>query len=183
MRLKNVIAQVVFVVLFISIALNVVQYTYFRKEPVIETVIERDTVTRIDTVVQQLRSDTVIYRPRPVKIDTVEKVTTYRDTIFHDYGWIERTERTTGELLSKGIEYEFNIPEFYRTRTITNTVTRTVRNDLFFIKGGFNYSFTENRVQPAVGVTYIWNNHTRNVSLSYSFDKRIELTAGISLWR
>jgi hypothetical protein len=183
MKIRNIITQVVLVVLFVSIALNAIQYVYFRKEPVIETVVERDTITSLDTVFQKLRYDTVIYKPRPVKVDTVEKITTYRDTIFHDWGWIERTERTTGELLSKGIDYEFNIPEYYKQRTITNTITRTVRNDLFMLKGGFNYSFESGRVQPAVGVAYIWNNHTRTVSLSYSFDKRIELTAGVALWR
>jgi hypothetical protein len=181
MKIRDIVAQILLAALFISIALNAVQYVYFRKEPVIETVIQRDTVTSVDTVIQKLRFDTVIYRPRPVRIDTVERITTYRDTIFHDYGWIERTELTTGELLSKGIDYEFIIPEYYKQRTITNTITRTVRNDLLFVHGGFSYSFSDFRAQPVLGISYIWNNHARKVSLSYSLDKRIEFTAGVAL--
>jgi hypothetical protein len=167
--------------LIVSGIINFVQWKIYHREPVIETVIERDTVTQLDTLYEHIRHDSIVYMPKPVKV--LDTVKIYRDTIFHKYGWIEREESVRGTLLSKKLEYEFDIPTYYKNRTITNTITHTIRNNLFYLNGGFNYNYADQGLYPQFGVTYIWNNHKRMISLEYSLDKRVDLSVGISLWR
>ncbi len=182
MKIKNSILSVVFLVLFISLIVNLIQYTNFRKNPVVETVIERDTVVELDTVFIPDSGEMIFPEPVPVACDTIENITTYRDTFETSFGWITTNERVFGELLSKGIEYKFNIPEYYKTRTITNTVTRTVRNDLFFATGGIMADFSGG-ITPAIGGTYIWNSHRNIVSLNVGLNRQISVSAGFVLWR
>lgn len=185
--MKSIINKIllwVCVALGISIFANVLQYKIYHRKPVIDTVIETDTIIQLDTVFQAIYKDTFIVNPQPVIIDTVLDIRVYRDTVYHDYGWVSLTSTTHGSLLSQGIGMQFSVPNYYQTRTITNTITHTVRNDLVFVHGGFDYSLLNYSLSPVVGATYIWNKHRRIMSVNYSFmDKRIELNAGFSLWR
>ena len=169
--------------LFISIIVNVVQYKIYHNEPVIDTVIERDTIVSIDTVYQVIQKDTTIYKPSPIIVDTVLDIRIYRDTVYHSYGWTSLESTTQGSLLSQSIGVQFSVPNYYTTRTITNTVTNTIRNNLLFANLGLNYNYTNQGFYPSAGITYIWNKHRRIMTLEYSLDKRIDLSVGFSLWR
>jgi len=166
-----------------SLICNIVQYKVYHREPIIDTVIERDTIITVDTVYHVEYKDTTIYQPQPVVVDTVLDIRIYRDTIYHNYGWTSFESTTHGTLLSQNIGFQFSVPEYYRTRTITNTVINTVRNNMMFVHGGAGYSL-EGKLFPMAGATYIWGKHRRILTANYTFiDKRIEVMAGFSLWR
>jgi hypothetical protein len=120
--------------------------------------------------------------PEPVFIDSVKNITTHRDTFLHQYGWIATNETVSGELLSKGIEFGFNIPEYYKTQAVTKNVTRTVRNNLFFANGGIMTDFS-GKITTAIGGTYVWNNHRNILSLNVGLKRQISVSAGFVLWR
>lgn len=181
-KIKDTVLSIAAILLFASLICNVILYKFCCRKPVIETITERDTVIDLDTIFIPESGEFELLDPVPVFFDSVTNIAVHRDTFLHQYGWIVTSEKIKGDLLSKKIDFEFSIPEYYKTRTITNTITHTVRNDLFFVQGGFNYSF-DGRVYPSIGVTYIWNKHNRILSLNYSFDKRIEISAGINLWK
>lgn len=180
-KIKNTIILIAVIIFFASLVCNVIQYKLCCKEPVTETVTERDTVVELDTIYMPETGKYEIINPEPVMIDSF--IAIYRDTFYHDYGWIKTSERVKGDLLSKGLDFKFDIPTYYKTRTITNTITRTVRNNLFYVTGGLNYSFADQGFYPSVGAAYIWNNQKRIISLEYSLEKRIDLTVGFSFWR
>jgi hypothetical protein len=169
--------------LILSGIVNYVQYRIYHREPVVDTVIERDTVMQLDTVYQIVQKDTTIYKPQPVIVDTVLDIRVYRDTIYHTYGWTSFESTIQGSLLSQTLGFQFSVPNYYTTRTITNTITHTVRNNCLFVTGGLNYNYVTQGFYPSAGVTYIWNKHKRIISLEYSLDKRIDLSVGFSLWR
>lgn len=182
--LNKMFIYILGIFLTISIGGNIYQHFKCKQEPIIETVIVRDTTTVFDTIVVSEIQEVIIEKPIPVEIiDTVENIKIYRDTIFHKYGWILGEELVRGDLLSQRFRYQLDIPTYYRTRTITNTITNTIRNNLFYITGGFNYNFADQGFYPSIGATYIWNNQKRIISLEYSLDKRIDLNVGFNLWR
>lgn len=182
MKIGNGILSVILLVLFVSVAGNIIQYNICWKKPEIVEVVTRDTITELDTVFLPKFGEAEILDPVPVFIDTFKNLTVYRDTLIHQYGWIATTEKVRGDLLSKGIQYKFNIPEYYKTRTITNTVTRTVRNDLFFATGGLMADFSGG-ITPVIGGTYIWNSHRNIVGLNIGLNRQISVSAGFVLWR
>ena len=182
MKIRNSILSVILLVLFVSLIGNFIQYRYFSKGPKVETIVEIDTIIELDTMYIPDTGEFVLSGPEPVFIDSVINIVTHRDTFLHKYGWISTTEKVRGELLSKGIQYNFDIPEYYKTRTITNTVTRTVRNNLFFAKGGIMTDFS-GKVTPAIGGTYIWNNQRNILSLNVGLNSQISVSAGFVLWR
>ncbi len=182
MKIGNSILSVVFLILFLSLAGNFIQYKLFRKDPVVETIIEIDTVIDLDTIFIPESGSIAISDPEPVFVDLVKNIATHRDTFLHQYGWIATNETVSGELLSKGIEFGFNMPEYYKTRTVTKNVTRTLRNNLFFAQGGTMTDFSGN-ITPAIGGTYIWNNHRNILSLNVGLNRQISVSAGFVLWR
>ena len=111
MKLNKAVSGIVVILLLLSLAGNFFQYKYCKKEVAIETVVHRDTIIRVDTIVRNVRYDSIILYPKPVHIDTINRIQIYRDTIYHSLGWIEREEIVHGDLLSKGIEFEFNVSE------------------------------------------------------------------------
>ena len=182
MKIGNGILSVILLVLFVSLVGNFIQYTYFRKEPVFETVIEIDTLVELDTIFIPDAGDIFLPNPEPIFFDSVTNIVTHRDTFLHQYGWISTTEKVRGELLSKRIQFKFDVPEYYKTRTVTKNVTRTIRNDLFFVNGGIITDFSGN-ISPAIGGTYIWNNHRNILSLDIGLNRQISVSAGFVLWR
>ena len=184
---KNTLCLCVFVFLLLSLAWNTIQRHQIRniKKPLIVEEIHSDTVTYIDTIYITLRGTDTIFAPLPVAVDTTENTATYRDTTRTQWGWIVSQELVRGQILSKKIEFEFSVPEYYNTRIITNTITRTVRNNLLFVDAGFSAHFGSHvpnlGINPNLGLTYIWRNHTRIARVSYSLDKRIEFNIGFNL--
>jgi hypothetical protein len=183
MKLTTKIILIVTGILIVSLAVNVFQYRYYRKKPVIESTIETQITDKTDTVYIPVYGKFQLLDPTPVFIDSFKNYVEFKDTFLVQHGYIATSEKVRGELLSKGLEYKLNVPEYYKTRTITNTVTHTVRNNCLFVTGGFNYNYVTQGFFPNAGLTYIWNKHKRIISLEYSLDKRIDLSVVFSLWR
>lgn len=180
--INNSILSAVFVVLFISLIGNFIQYKYFRKEPVIETVVERDTIMEYDTLFVPQAGNINLDAPEPFFYDSISNIAEFRDTFLLQYGYVVTNEKVQGDLLSKGMEFKLDIPEYYRKRTITNTITHTVRNNLIAVQGGFLSDMT-GRIDPMVGGTFIWNSHRNIVSLNIGLNQQFSLTTGFVLWR
>ena len=186
-KTKSALRLFVFVFLLLSLSWNTIQRYQIRniKKPVIVEEISSDTVTHIDTIYITLRGTDTIFAPLPVAVDTAENTATYRDTTRTQWGWILSQELVRGQILSKKIEFEFSVPEYYNTRIITNTITRTVRNNLLFADAGVSAHFGSHipglEIYPNLGLTYVWRNHTRIARVSYSLEKRIEFNLGINL--
>jgi len=177
MKLSNIISSIVVVIFFISIALNIIQYKR-DKEPIIEEVIVRDTITRIDTIKITLKDSIFIKRPTIIRFDTIENITTYRDTIFLAHGWIVSEDNVSGSLLNSTLSYNLSVSEYYKQRIVTNTITRTVRNDLLYAHGGLGY---DGKLYPILGGTYIWNNHKNMISINYLISKGLNITYGFNI--
>ena len=101
MKLNNAVSSIIVLLLLTSLAANFIQYKYCKKEVELETIVQRDTIVRVDTIVRNVRYDSIIRYPKPVHIDTIDRIQIYRDTIYHALGWIEREEIVHGDLLSK----------------------------------------------------------------------------------
>ncbi len=86
MKIGNGILSVILLVLFVSLVGNFIQYTYFRKEPVFETVIEIDTLVELDTIFIPDAGDIFLPNPEPIFFDSVTNIVTHRDTFLHQYG-------------------------------------------------------------------------------------------------
>ena len=183
MKLTTKVFLVVFGIMLISIVVNIFQYRHYRKKPVIESETTTQVTERIDTIYIPVTGEVQLLEPIPVVVDTIKNISVFRDTFLIQHGWIATSEKVRGDLLSKGLEYKLNIPEYYKTRTITNTITNTVRNNLMFVNLGLNYNYMYQGFYPSAGLTYIWKDHKRILSLEYSLDKRIDLSVGFNLWR
>lgn len=177
-NISNIVFSVVVIVLLLSLLFNGIQY--FTRRQITEETIVRDTTTTLDTIYEIIEYDSIVYRPVPVEV--YDTINVYRDTTYHEFGYAVTRENVYGEILSKEIEFNFNVPEYYKTQTITNTITRTIRNDLVFINAGLSANMNGG-VYPALGAVYIWNKQKNMIHLNYSLDKRIELSVGFSIWR
>lgn len=169
--------------LILSGIVNYIQYRIYHRKPVVDTVVVTTDNTEHDTVWQIVYKDTVIIKPEAVKVDTVLDIRYYMDTVYFERGWVSLQSVTQGSLLSQGVGVQFSVPNYYQTRTITNSITNTVRNDLFYATLGLNYNYMDQGFYPSAGLVYIWNKHRRYISLEYSLDKRIDLNVGFNLWR
>jgi len=79
MKLNKAVSGIVVILLLLSLAGNFFQYKYCKKEVAIETVVHRDTIIRVDTIVRNVRYDSIILYPKPVHIDTINRIQIYRD--------------------------------------------------------------------------------------------------------
>ncbi len=141
-----------------------------------------DTIWQVDTFWRPEQIKHVIDAPEPVGSvnSPAGEINEYRDTTRTNYGWIVSNEIVRGQILSKKIEFEFSIPEYYMTRIVTNTTTRTVRNNLLYIDIGMSSDFKGLGVP--LGATYIFDKHRKKISASYSlFNRYFEVTYGFNI--
>lgn len=181
-KIRNILLFVVVFMLIVLTSWNVLLHRKIRKmEPIVDIQFKTDTFEFRDTLYEKIGGIDTIYLPSPVNVDTAKGIAEYRDTTWTDIGWIISNEIVRGQILSKKIEFEFSVPEYYKTRIITNTTIKTVRNNLLFVDVGFGYDFE--RIYPNVGITYVWNKHNRIARLSYSYDKRLDFSIGFNIFK
>ena len=154
--------------LMISLAGNYFQHSM--RKPVIETVFVTDTLVQVDTIIHTVTHQVTIDRPVPVYIDTSTNIRTYRDTIFHPFGTINREELVLGEILKQDLHIDFKIPETLRTLTVTNSTTQTVRSPMLFVTGGFRYNHSELRLVPTVGLFGVVPGHKLGMGINMGLD-------------
>ena len=167
MRIAEITMFILVILLTISIGLNVFQYTGKKPDPNPEIVTVIDTVVRFDTIVKVETNQILIERPVPVEVDSVKNTKVYRDTIFHQYGTIQREEVVFGDLLKKDIRFDFKIPEVIKTVEVTRTNTEYVRRGLLLGTIGFQSNFID-LYSPTVGGQYVFRGHDFALSYNYS---------------
>lgn len=167
MRIAEITMFILVILLTISVGLNVFQYTGRKPDPNPEIVTVVDTVVRVDTILRVETNQVFIERPIPVKVDSVKNTKIYRDTIFHQYGTIQREEIVFGDLLRKDIKFDFQIPETIKTIEITKTNTEYVRRGLLLGTVGFQSNFVD-LYSPTVGGQYIFRGHDFAISYNYT---------------
>ncbi|GAP68840.1 hypothetical protein BA6E_105114 [Bacteroidales bacterium 6E] len=183
MRIAEITMFILVILLTLSVGLNVFQYTgkKVNSDPVHEIVTVSDTVVRVDTIYRELTHNIVVEKPVPVYVDTTANVRTYRDTIFLPYGTINREELVLGEILKQDLNIDFKIPETLRTMTVTNSTTQTIRSPLVFVTGGVRYNYSEKRLMPTVGLSWLTPGHQYFLGLYVSLDRTVSIKLGIRL--
>lgn len=165
--------------LIISLIGNYFQYSL--RKPVIETVFVTDTLVQVDTIIHTVTQHVTIDRPVPVYIDTSTNIRTYRDTIFHPFGTINREELVLGEILKQDLKIDYKIPETLRTLTVTNSTTQTIRSPLVFVTGGFRYNTAAQTLMPTIGILWVTQGHQYTLGLEVDLDKMVSVRVGIRL--
>ena len=171
MRITEVTMFILVILLTLSVGLNVFQYTgrKVNSDPVTEIVQVSDTVVRIDTIYKEITHRIEVEKPVPVYVDTTVNIRTYRDTIYLPYGTIKGVQIVLGEMLKRELQFDFKIPEVYRTLEINNTVTRSVRNRMLFTTVGVRTDF-DHHATPVIGVEFIPNGHRYLFGLEVGLD-------------
>ena len=181
MRIAEVTMFILVILLTISVGINVFHYTAKRPDPVPEIVTVSDTVVRVDTIIHTVTQQVTIERPVPVYIDTTANIRTYRDTITHPFGTIQREELILGEILKQDLTFDVKIPEVFNTITITNSTTQTIRKPLLFVTGGVRYNHRELRFVPTVGIFGVAPGHRYSLGLEVDLKKTVGVRVGIRL--
>jgi hypothetical protein len=181
-RLAQISILILASLLVISLGGNLIQHNRC-KDPIVETVTVRDTVSRVDTIIKVVTNRIVIEKPVPISVDTTQNIRIYRDTIYHQYGQIRREEIVSGELVKKDIEFDLQIPEITRTLTVNNTVTRTVRSPLLFVTGGVRSTVTNQGYVPTIGLFGVSEGHKWSAGVEYGFDRQLTMKIGFSIYK
>jgi len=180
-QFQSTLLLMAIMLLIISLAGNYFQHTL--RKPVIETVFETDTLVRIDTIFHTVTQQVTIDRPVPVYIDTTTNIRTYRDTITHPFGTIQREELILGEILKQDLTLDVKIPEIFNTITITNSTTQTIRKPLLFVTGGLRYNHSGSRLVPTVGLFGIAARHRLALGANIGLDGTVGVNLGVRIGR
>ena len=182
MRITEVTMFILVILLTLSVGLNVFQYTgrKVNSDPVTEIVQVSDTVVRIDTIYKEITQRIEVEKPVPVFVDTTTNVRTYRDTIFPPYGTIKGEQIVFGKMLKRELQFDFKIPEVYRTLEVNNTLTRSVRQQMLFATVGVRTDFNH-YASPVFGVAFVPSGHRYMFGLEVGGDKHISATVGVAI--
>lgn len=180
MRTAEITLFILVIMLTLSVGLNVFQYAGHKQDIEPEIIQVSDTVVRIDTIYRELTHRIEVEKPVPVYVDTTANIRTYRDTIYLPYGTIKDEQIVMGQVIKRGLQVDFKIPEVFRTLEVNNTVTHSVRNRMLFATIGLKTNFNQ-YASPVLGVAYIPNGHRYMYGLEVGLDRQVLARVGFGI--